>query len=104
MLCHERLSIEFHQHDWMPGFAAYRVDNSLDPRSKAFCTVNIGSFLATVASGDLPAAELPYLVAESMIHEIIHVLEAWAGVEFSEERVEALLERYRNAFDSERGL
>lgn len=30
-----------------------------------------------------------------MLHELVHVLEAWAGVEFSEERVEALVRLYQ---------
>jgi len=30
-----------------------------------------------------------------MVHEVIHVIEAWAGVEFSEQRVEKLIDGYR---------
>lgn len=87
------MKIEFRQFDWMPGFAGY-LDNG-QPNGLAFCTLNLGSILATVDRGDMPAAEVPYMIAESMMHEIIHAIEDWAGVEFNEERVEALLEKYR---------
>lgn len=91
-----KLTIEFRQHDFIPGFAAF-VQPSPRPRGKAFCVVNVGDLLALVRARDLPATELPYVVADSMMHEVIHALEDWAGVEFSEERVEALIKRYRAA-------
>lgn len=89
------MNIEFRQVDWEPGFAGY-LDNG-QPNGTAFCFLNIGSMLCAVENDDLPAADLPYMVAESMMHEIIHAIEAWAGTEFNEERVEALLEKYRQA-------
>jgi len=90
--------IEFHQQDWIPGFAAF-VSGATTPQpdSRAFCVINLGALLSTVAHGDVPAADLPAFIVESMIHEIGHVIEQWAGVEFSEERVEALCARYREA-------
>jgi len=88
------LTIEFRQHDWIPGFAAFHA-NATTPQGQAFCVINLGSILATVEAGHVPAADVPYFIAESMMHEIMHALEQWAGVEFSEERVEALLEKYR---------
>lgn len=91
----QKLQIEFRQHDWVPGFAGY-LDNG-QPKGRAFCLLNLGSLLCAVAKGDLPREDLPYMIAESMMHEIIHVLEEWAKVEFSEERVEGLLEKYRDA-------
>lgn len=89
------LKIEFRQLDWEPGFAGY-LDNG-QPNGTAFCFLNLGSLLCAVEKGDLPKKDLPYMIAESMMHEAIHALEAWAGIEFSEERVEALLEKYREA-------
>lgn len=89
-------TVEFHQHDWMPGFAAFAPGATTPaPGSRAFCVVNLGSMLASIHTGDMAREDLPYFLAESMMHEVIHVIEQWAGVEFSEERVEALLERYR---------
>lgn len=92
----ERLTIEFRQHDWIPGFAAFAPD-ATTPNGDAFCVLNLGSLLCAVATGDLPREELPYLIAESMMHEVMHAIEQWAGVEFSEERVEALLAKYTEA-------
>lgn len=79
----------------MPGFAACHAGQEIEGR--AFCTVNVGAFLGAVAAGHIPQSELPYFMAEAMMHEIVHALEEWAGVEFSEERVEALTEKYRQA-------
>jgi len=88
--------IEFHQQDWIPGFAAFLPGATTPtPDARAFCVLNLGSILATVATGDVPAEDVPYFIAESMMHEVMHVLEQWAGTEFSEERIEALLEKYR---------
>lgn len=88
-------AVEFHQQDWIEGFAAFLPDATTpQPNSRAFCVLNLGAILGMVATGDMPRSEMPYMVAESMMHEIIHVLEQWAGVEFNEERVEALLQKY----------
>ena len=93
--------IEFYQRDWMPGFAAFIDDGKpFEPSGRAFCLLNLGAILAAVELGDMPASEVPYFVAESMMHEIMHVLEKWAGVEFSEERIEQLLDRYRTMAQS----
>lgn len=89
-------AVEFHQHDWIPGFAAFNPDATTPPpQSRAFCVLNLGSILATVEAGHVEKAEVPYFVAESMMHEIMHALEQWAGAEFSEERIEAMLDKYR---------
>lgn len=97
--------IEFHQHDWIPGFAAFAPDATTpSPDARAFCVLNLGAILAAVETGDLPRADVPYIVAESMMHELMHALEQWAGCEFSEERIEALLDRYRAAILSQETL
>ncbi|NIX77002.1 hypothetical protein [Microvirga terricola] len=96
--------IEFHQQDWIPGFAAFLPGATTPaPQARAFCVLNLGSILATVATGDIPASEVPYFIPESMMHEIMHAFEQWAGTEFSEERVEALLAKYRAALSKEQG-
>ena len=89
--------VEFFQHDWLPAFAAF-VPGATTPQpdAKAFCALNLAAFLEAVDCGEIERAELPYFIAETMMHEIIHALEQWAGVEFNEERVEALLGRYRD--------
>lgn len=92
-----KISIEVYQQDWIPGFAAFRDDKTLDANGKAHVVLNLGAFLATVVKDDIPVEELPYFIAESIMHEVIHVLEAWAKVEFSEEKVNALINKYSEA-------
>lgn len=91
------ISIEVYQEDWIPGFAAYHT-GTLTKEAKAHVVLNIGSLLALVGDGSIQREELPYVVAESLMHEVIHVLEEWAGVEFSEERVHALTEAYTKKY------
>lgn len=90
--------VEFYQQDWMPGFAAFLPDSTTpSPDAKAFCVLNVGALTACVATGDIGRADLPYIIADSIVHELVHVLEQWAGVEFDEDRTEAVVERYRAA-------
>lgn len=90
------ITVEFRQHDWIPGFAAYLHEEGKPfPNGQAFCAINLGDFLgAHVAHGETPAA-LAESLADTMVHEVIHVIEAWAGTEFSEARVEGLIAKYR---------
>lgn len=88
------MKIEVYQQDWCPGFAAFLDDGSVQKGTAHVC-LNVGALMAAVEAKDVEKADLPYLIAESVMHEVIHALEAWAGVEFSEEKVEALLEAYR---------
>lgn len=99
----DSISIEIYQHDWLPGFAAFRNDSAVVD-GKAHVVLNIGSLLGMVASGDVDRSELPYIIAESLMHEVVHVLEAWAGVEFNEDRVDALIEKYSASVIAERSL
>lgn len=89
--------IEFYQQDFIPGFAAF-LPGATTPEGNAFCVLNLGSILSTVNTRTVPAADIPYFIAESMMHELMHALEQWAGSEFSEERIEALLAKYRTEF------
>jgi len=88
--------IEVRQMDWIPGFAAF-VDGAEGPQGEAQVVLNVGALVAAVDMEDIDASEVPYFVAESIMHEVMHVLEKWAGVEFSEDRIEALTDRYRAA-------
>jgi len=91
----KEISIEVFQQDWIPGFAAYLDDGSLKEGAPAHVVLNLGSTLAVVEQGGIEKDEVPYFVAENIMHEVIHVLEAWANVEFNEDRVEQLIEKYR---------
>lgn len=96
-----QIRLEVYQHDWIPGFAAFHADGERDPNAACHVVLNLGSLLAAVQEGDLNSKDLPYLVAESLMHEAIHALEEWAKVEFSEDRVEALLTKYREKYSRE---
>jgi hypothetical protein len=93
--------VEIYQQDWIPGFAAFRDDGEIEANAKAHVILNLSSFAGSVQIGDIEAKDVPYLIAESLMHEVIHVLEAWAKVEFSEERVEQLLTEYRHKYGVE---
>ena len=88
--------VEFRQHDFTPGFAAYlHQEGKPFPDGKAFCALDLSAFLqAHAETGETPA-HLAESLADTMVHEVIHVIEAWAGVEFSEARVERLIGAYR---------
>ena len=96
------LRLEVYQSDWMPGFAAFLDDGKVAEDAKAHIALNLACFLACVETGEVPRADLPYVIAESLMHEVIHALESWAEVEFSEERVEKLLTEYRNMYRSDK--
>ncbi|MCJ2084202.1 DUF2829 domain-containing protein [Methylobacterium sp. J-090] len=90
------ITVEFRQHDFMPGFAAYlHQEGKPFPDGKAFCAIDLSAILLSHAVTDGTRAELAETIADTMVHEVIHVIEAWAGAEFSEARVEGLIARYR---------
>ncbi len=89
------IKIEIYQQDWIPGFAAFANNGQIEKDGTAHVMINIGSLLCAAANGDIENTDLPYIIAECLMHEITHALECWAGVEFSEEKVEELTEKYR---------
>ena len=91
------LKIEVYQQDWMPGFAAFSDDGSV-AKGTAHIAINIGALMAGVQCKDLEKNDVPYVIAETIMHEVMHALEAWVGVEFSEAKIEALLDKYRTAY------
>lgn len=80
----------------MPGFAAF-LNNGAIEKGKAHVVLNIGGILGCVANGDIPRKEVPYFIAETIMHEVIHALEAWGRIEFSHRRINKLLKKYREA-------
>lgn len=87
-----KINIKAYQSDFTPGWAAF-IDGKTKPFMKI--TLNVGSILAAMDWGAIERSDIPYVVAESLMHEIMHALEKWAGVEFSEERIEGLIAKYR---------
>lgn len=96
----DHLKIEVFQEDWAPGFAAFG-EGSVEHQGHAHVVLNLGALMSTVANKDVEPADIPYMVAETIMHEVVHALEEWAGVEFSEERVEALVQAYREKYRDE---
>ena len=86
--------LEVYQADGVKGFACY-VATDGEISGAPIIGLNVESLLGTVVLGDISPSELPYMVAECIMHEVIHALEDWAKVEFSENRIEALIEKYR---------
>lgn len=93
----EHLRIEVFQQDWVPGFAAFG-EGSVEHEGHAHVVLNLGALLSAVANEDLDVKDLPYVIAESIMHEVIHALEEWACVEFSEDRVYALIQGYQEKY------
>ena len=94
----DNISIKIFQEDFIPGFAGFRNYEDQENCAHAHVVLNVGSLLAMVEEQDCEAKDLPYVIAECLMHEIIHALESWAGVEFNEDKVEALTEKYREKY------
>jgi hypothetical protein len=88
------IKIEVFQEDWIPGFACFN-DNGLVKEAKAHVALNLGSLMDCVAGKEVEKKDIPYIIAECLMHEVIHALEAWTNVEFSDEKIEELLMRYK---------
>lgn len=97
----EKTKIELYQYDWIPGFAAFMDDGRLQKDARAHVVLNLGAFMGALDSGEMKKEDLPYLIAESVMHEVIHVLESWAQKEFNEEKVEELLQKYRDKYNKQ---
>ena len=77
----------------MPAFGGY-LAGSLGA-NHPLIALNIDAFLSAVAEGDLPAKHLPMVLAETVAHEVIHMVEEWASLKFSERRVSRIIEKAR---------
>lgn len=86
--------IEVYQQDWMPGFAAFNDDGSIQKGAPVHVAINLGDLLSCVKDQQIKLTDLPYVISESVMHEIIHALESWTGNEFNEDRVQALIAKY----------
>ena len=103
------LKLEVYQHDWIPGFAAFHYHATKDGRmiiknrnAPKHIVLNLGSILGCVRAKEILAKEVPYFVAESLFHEVVHALEEWASVEFSEKRVHKLINEYSKKYDTDK--
>ena len=92
--------LEVHKADGIEGFACFTSTEG-EIENPAIIGLNLEALLGTVVLGDVEPAELPYFIADSIMHEVIHALEQWAKVEFNEERIEQLIEKYRKRHERE---
>lgn len=88
-----KLHIEIRPYRGSKGFACYLAGSVHEDRVRV--RLGIEGIIACVESGDIEAKDIPYIVADCIMHEIIHALEDYARVEFSEDRVEDCITRYR---------
>lgn len=84
------------QMDGVEGFACYLSPSAR--KGKAIIGLNVEAMLAGVLTKDFTVKDLPYIVADSIMHEVIHVLEDWAKVQFSDKKVERLIGAYRKHY------
>lgn len=88
------------QMDGIEGFACYLSPSA--KKGKAIIGLNVEALMIGVLAKDFRVKDLPYIVADSIMHETIHALEDWAGVQFSEKKVEGLISAYRRHYTKEK--
>jgi len=88
------IKIRVYQTNFSPGFAFYQAGKRISSTGKALVGLDIGNLLGLVKSKDIAPKELPYFVAQVLMHEVFHALEDWARVEFNEKRVDQLVAKY----------
>jgi len=84
------------QMDGIDGFACYLSPSAR--KGKAIIGLNVEALMIGVVAKDFKVKDLPYIVADSIMHEVIHVLEDWAKVQFSDKKVERLIAAYREHY------
>lgn len=92
----KRVSAKIVQMDGVEGFACYLSPTA--KKGRAIIGLNVEALIAGVAAKDFKAKDLPYIIADSVMHEVIHVLEEWAKVQFSDKKVERLIAAYRRHY------
>jgi hypothetical protein len=90
------------QADGVEGFAFYKVGSVKDNR----CVIglNVEAFVGCVAMKQIRLKDLPYVMAESIMHEVIHAIEDWAKVEFSHKKINKMLESYAEHYYGKNGV
>lgn len=92
-----KIKADIVQADGIDGFACY-LANSVRKNRRCIIGLNIEAFMSAVACKDLRRQDIPYVMAETIMHEVIHALEDWAKVEFSHRKVNKLIEAYRKHY------
>ena len=88
------------QADGINGFGCY-LQTSVRKNKRCIIGVNVEALMAAVAMKDLKVEDVPYIFAETIMHEVIHSLEDWAKMEFSHKKVDKLIDKYRRHYSEE---
>lgn len=90
-----RFSIVVKRDDEMDAFGAY-----LSPSIKqgeGIVLLNIEALISTALEHDASQKEV---FVETLMHEVGHALEQWYDLEFNEDRIERIIESYRQKYGS----
>lgn len=79
--------------DDMPAFAGFLAGSVTE--GEPIVAISLQNMLGAYVCVDVPREELPYMIAECLMHEIVHALEELFDVPFSEEKIEGLIEEYQ---------
>ena len=85
------------QMDGIDGFACYLSPSAR--KGKTIIGLNVEALLAGIVVKDFTVKDLPYIVADSIMHEVIHALEDWSRIQFSEKKVNKLIGEYRKHYE-----
>ena len=96
------VKVDIVQADGVEGFAFYKVGSVKDNR--CIIGLNVEAFVASVGFGQVKIKDLPYFLAESIMHEVIHALEDWAKVKFSHRKVNKMLKAYAEHYYGKNGV
>ena len=93
----KKFKIEIVREDGIDGFGAY-LHPTLTRDGKAHVILDIEGIAIACLTEDISFKEM---LLTTVLHEFAHVLEEFYGLEFSEDRVEALLEVYAKKYQDE---
>lgn len=94
-----RATIEVRGGDDCAGFGAYVVGSMRAGRPIVY--LNLSAALLVQLLEGVPAREM---IVETLMHEVGHALEEWAGLEYSDARLERIIDAYRERYGREPAL
>jgi hypothetical protein len=94
-LIKKEFTIEIIVDDAIPAFGTAWIPDNPEKEETAI-VLNLGSCLLCAVTE--PDVDFKTLVIETLMHEFGHIVERWVGLEASEERINALVEAYRQKY------
>lgn len=95
MAIENKFTIEVQKDDEIDAWGAY-VQNSVY-EEKAIVLINIKANLITSIEQKISLKEM---IVETLMHEVGHALEEWFDLDFNEERIESIIESYREIYSN----